>query len=62
MIATNISFYVHMGVGIHWRRSKTFHMNKPSARTILAALGVAIGVDVLIMIIAYFATKLLELS
>ena len=37
-------------------------MNKPSARTILAALGVAIGVDVLIMIIAYFATKLLELS
>lgn len=62
MIATNISFYVHMGVDIHWRRSKIFHKNKPSAKTILSALGVAIGVDVLIMIIAYFATKLLELS
>ena len=58
MIATNISFYVHMGVDIHWRRSKTFYRNKPSAKTTLSAL----GVDVLIIISAYFATKLLELS
>ena len=39
----------------------------PSAQPYLSdtephGLGVAIGVDVLIMIIAYFATKLLELS
>lgn len=60
MIAANISFYVHLGVEIYWRKSKTFHRNKPSATTVLTALGVAIGVDVFIVTVAYFATPYLH--
>lgn len=59
MISSNISFYVHTGAEIHWRKPKYFHRNKPTARTVLSALTVAILVDILTMAGAYFATPYL---
>lgn len=59
MISSNISFYVHTGAEIHWRKPKYFHRNKPTVRTVLSALTVAIVVDLLIVVGAYFTTPYL---
>ena len=60
MIAANISFYVHQGAEIYWKEPKISHRNEPSAQNVLSALGVAIGVDVFIMTVAYFTTPYLH--
>lgn len=59
MICSNISFYVHMGKEIHWRKPKRFHKSNPSALLVLSALGLAILLDALIMGTAYLATPYL---
>ncbi|KAJ5263219.1 hypothetical protein N7478_010824 [Penicillium angulare] len=59
MTSANISYYVHKGVEIHWRKLKRSHSDNPAAQTIISALTVAILVDALIMVSAYFATPCL---
>lgn len=59
MICSNISFYVHIGKEIHWRKPKRFHRSSPSALLVLSALGLAFLLDALIMGSAYLATPYL---
>lgn len=59
MTSANISFYVHLGVEIHWGKSKRFHQDVPSFLFVVSALTVAILADALIWTIAYFLTPYL---
>ncbi|EKV15862.1 hypothetical protein PDIP_38450 [Penicillium digitatum Pd1] len=61
LTAANISFYVHTGAEILWRKSEDSHKDNanPATQTILSMLAVAILVETLIMIGAYFATPCL---
>ncbi|KGO72735.1 Alkaline phosphatase-like, alpha/beta/alpha [Penicillium italicum] len=56
MISANISFYIHMGSEIHWRISSGFRKEKPTAATVLSALSVAILLETLILVGAFYAT------
>ncbi|KAJ5337882.1 Alkaline phosphatase-like alpha/beta/alpha [Penicillium brevicompactum] len=56
MISANISYYVHVGNEIHWRNVNNFHHDKPTAWTVLTALGLGILIDVMIYTAAYYAT------
>ncbi|KGO39282.1 Alkaline phosphatase-like, alpha/beta/alpha [Penicillium expansum] len=61
MTAANISFYVHKGEEIAWRKSSSSHKDNANTatQTILSMVAVAILVDTLVMIGAYFATPCL---
>lgn len=59
MISANISFYVHMGVEIYWRKEKGFQKHNPSPKLVLSALTFSILIDMLIMATAYFTTPYL---
>ena len=59
MISANISFFVHVGVEIYWRKLRRFHKGSPSAWFVLSALAIAFIVDALIIVGAYFAAPYL---
>ncbi|KAJ5405001.1 hypothetical protein N7465_006285 [Penicillium sp. CMV-2018d] len=61
MTSANISFYVHTGAEIPWRKPESSHEDDrtTATQTVLSMLTVAFFVDVLIMVGAYFATPCL---
>ncbi|KAJ5248809.1 hypothetical protein N7468_000260 [Penicillium chermesinum] len=59
MTAANISYYIHVGVEIHWHKLQKFRNPAPSAGLVLSALAVAFLVFGLILASAYFAKSYL---
>ncbi|KAJ5249960.1 hypothetical protein N7489_000370 [Penicillium chrysogenum] len=61
MTSANISFYVHTGAEIPWGKSESSDEDdlSPATQTVLSMLTVAMLIDTLVMIGAYFATPCL---
>jgi hypothetical protein len=59
MTSANISFYVHKGVEIPWGELEGSHQDNPTAQTVLSALTLAILIETVLTIGAYFATPCL---
>lgn len=63
MTSANFSFYVNVGMEIHWRGMKKFHESKPTAKLVLSALSVSFLCQAWILITAYYArSHLLRLT
>ncbi|KAJ5793698.1 Alkaline phosphatase-like alpha/beta/alpha [Penicillium paradoxum] len=60
MVSANISYYVNIGMEIHWRKSSGFHKKSPSFLLVISALAVAILVDAGVFVAAHFATPYLS--
>ncbi|KAJ5183009.1 Alkaline phosphatase-like alpha/beta/alpha [Penicillium capsulatum] len=59
MTSANFSFYVNIGMEIHWRGMKKFHESKPTAKLVLSALSVSFLAQGWILLTAYFARSYL---
>lgn len=55
MTSANFSFYVNIGMEIHWRGMTKFHESRPTAKLVLSALSVSFLCQAWILITAYYA-------